>query len=117
MGTNYYSVARGHEERPDLWDCRDDPEVLHIGKSSVGWCFALHVIPEMGINDLDDWVPIFIDPERVIIDEYREPVELLKMMATITARRWPSGLRRHDVGSHCSKQGAGTWDCILGRFS
>lgn len=117
MGTNYYSITRGFEQRSDLWDYRYTSDVLHIGKSSGGWCFALHVYPELGINDLDDWVSIFVDPERVMIDENLEPVDLAKITSTITARAWKGGLKRHQVGRHCVKQGAGTWDCIVGQFS
>ena len=58
MGTNYYL----HE--PPTNKCehcgrQDEKEPLHIGKSSVGWVFALHIIPEMGIEDLEDWIPLF----------------------------------------------------------
>jgi len=45
-------------------------EGLHIGKSSAGWCFSLHVIPEMGINNLDDWKRYFAIDGSKIIDEY-----------------------------------------------
>ena len=34
---------------------KDYYHVLHIGKSSVGWHFALCIYPLIGINSLDDW--------------------------------------------------------------
>lgn len=50
MGTNYYA-----EYQPPCPTCgRQDPP-LHIGKSSAGWCFSLHVIPELGLNDWPEW--------------------------------------------------------------
>ena len=39
MGTNYYLNDR------------------HIGKSSAGWYFALHIYPEENINSLDEVIP------------------------------------------------------------
>jgi hypothetical protein len=145
VGTNYFSVKRGLEDLdPDVfWERRQvgDPEaddILHIGKSSGGWCFSLHIIPELGINDLDDWIRVFIEPDRIIINEYRERIDLTEIMRIITARRWhrpegsgwtpedykrnfaepgPNGLARHALGHGCVKQGEGTWDCITGYFS
>lgn len=144
MGTNYYSVKRGIEnlDPDEFWELKnksamgESDDVLHIGKSSMGWCFSLHIIPERGIHDLDDWIPVFIDPWRIMIDEYMRLVDLTKIMGTITARRgredsrWtaedyesnyaepgPSNLVRHTVGMGCVKHGEGTWDCITGDFS
>jgi hypothetical protein len=141
MGTNYYSVHRSVDlEQFDGWDLRysEDGCCLHIGKSSGGWCFSLHVIPERGINSLRDWIEVFIDPERVIIDEYRDEVDLERMMRVITCRSrdtpngWdeetldrncaepgPNNLVRHRMGDHCDcvGHGEGTWDLITGDFS
>jgi hypothetical protein len=145
VGTNYFSVKRGLEDLdPDaFWERRQDgdpgnDDILHIGKSSGGWCFSLHIIPELGINDLDDWIRVFIEPDRIIINEYRERIDLTEIMRIITARRrnrpgidrWtpedykrnfaepgPNGLARHALGHGCVKQGEGTWDCITGYFS
>lgn len=50
MGTNYYLHTK-----PDCECCGRGFEPLHIGKSSGGWCFSLHVMPEDNINTLDDW--------------------------------------------------------------
>ena len=56
MSTNYYL------HKPSTTQCNHcghDPEsennIIHIGKSSHGWCFALHVYPELDINTLEDW--------------------------------------------------------------
>lgn len=140
MGTNYYSVKRGVEELDGdaFWKLRDGDgdDILHIGKSSGGWCFSLHVIPERGINDLWDWFDLFLDPDRIIINEYRDNVSIADMMRTITQRSraesnsWnadmmqknraetgPANLVRHRIGEGCVSHGIGTWDCITGRFS
>lgn len=140
MGTNYYSVKRGAEtlSSDDFWTLYDQggDDVLHIGKSSGGWCFSLHVIPERGINDLWDWIAIVLDPDRIIIDEYRDTIEFNRLWSIITARSssrqstWsaedyrrncaepgPNNLVRHVIGHGCLGHGLGTWDCIEGRFS
>jgi hypothetical protein len=48
MGTNYYI------ELPHCLSYTESDERYHVGKSSAGWCFALHVDPDKGINDLED---------------------------------------------------------------
>jgi hypothetical protein len=142
MGTNYYSVRRGLDvESPDtFWDLRGTEDCIHIGKSSGGWCFSLHVVPEFGINTLEDWIRMFIEPDRIIIDEYREIVPFERMMGVITqrgrasARVWddefmrkncaepgPNGLYRHSLDHDreygCVGHGEGSYDYISGEFS
>lgn len=51
MGTNYYWY-----ECPPCSECGHEADPLHVGKSSSGWCFSLHIYPELGIETLDDWV-------------------------------------------------------------
>ena len=80
MGTNYYL------ERNVCSECGRPHESLHIGKSSVGWCFSLHVIPDRGINDLDDWIQEFRDHRARIVDEYGSMVGISDMLATIRNR-------------------------------
>lgn len=67
MGTNYYWI----KEDTTCPHCgrRDHDEVrIHIGKSSCGWCFSLHVDPSIGIRSLDDWIERF--DTGFIEDEY-----------------------------------------------
>ena len=73
MGTNYYTKLDGEE--------------LHIGKSSGGWCFSLHVIPELGINDLPDWIDFLTVNHYKIKNEYEEPVTLDELFGVITLRK------------------------------
>jgi hypothetical protein len=143
MGTNYYSVKRGvdYESEECFWNIRGTEDCIHIGKSSAGWCFSLHVVPELGINTLEDWIGMFIEPDRIIINEYRETVSFLDMIRIITHRsrpqsnNWdatmlernhaepgPNNLVRHRVeherrGGGCIRHGEGTWDLITGEFS
>jgi hypothetical protein len=139
MGTNYYL----HNPKP-CQTCGHDPnEPKHIGKSSAGWVFSLHVYPEEGIHDLGDWEREWVN--GVIKDEYGSVVTVDEMRLVIMARarpeRWdeppfmsssweefhrdnysergPAGLIRTDIarsGSRCVKHGDGTWDCFVGEF-
>ncbi len=69
MGTNYYLKTAapcptcGHEQEP-----------LHIGKSSGGWVFSLHVDPDAGLCDLPDWESRWAKPGATITDEYGETI-------------------------------------------
>jgi hypothetical protein len=131
MGTNYYHKRKGKKKR-------------HIGKSSGGWCFSLHVIPEKGIESLEDWKKKL--EKGKIVNEYGDTISLEEMLVIITERHWkrplgegpppfmyaswqqffrqnhaeigPNNLLRHTVdGRHCVGQGDGTWDLIAGTFS
>lgn len=114
MGTNYYL-----HQKPDCECCGRPFEPLHIGKSSGGWCFALHVMPEDNINTLDDWRELWIKPGTFIRNEYGENVLIDDMESIITERTCHGGKpRRIDIdGRHCIGHGAGTWDYIVGEFS
>lgn len=61
MGTNYYLRLKS-EICPHCG--RGDEGLLHIGKSSAGWCFSLHVMNR--IQSLDDWKKAFENPENSI---------------------------------------------------
>ena len=141
MGTNYYI-------RPQLEACEKCGHIAgeleyHIGKSSMGWCFALHVIPDMGLNTWLDWKK-FIQGKK-IFDEYDREVGFEFLESVVTKRRgrpknwnevpafyssWeefhernhsvigPNNLVRSKIDSrHCVGHGPGTWDYIAGEFS
>lgn len=134
MGTNYYH----HDEtRPPCEHCGTKFETFrHIGKSSGGWCFSLHVYPDGdGPRNYDEWSALF---ERGRIeDEYGRYIPPESMRECITQRSWPAqrrmgakwyasnhaqpgpnGLARHTIdGRHCIGHGEGTWDYIIGEFS
>ena len=84
MGTNYYF------RKPLTNYCEhcgrsDPPEELHIGKSSGGWCFGLHVYPEDGIRGLADWEAIWATP-GTIVNAYGEDVTREEMYLVIAER-------------------------------
>ena len=119
MGTNYYFhvqqeavVINGQQE---LLPNFKDSSTLHIGKSSCGWCFALHVIPDLDINDLKDWETFIMDNEGILKDEYDTKVSLDNLLQVITQRKQDS--LRHQPCNRYVKQGKGTWDCLCGNFS
>ena len=125
MGMNYYLHTK-----PPCECCKRPYAPLHIGKSSAGWCFALHVIPEKEINDLEDWRALWLQPWARIEDEYGNPVSTDMIEEIITERVTeqhfhrknhsqcgPNSLFRHAIGNGCVKHGDGTWDYIEGDFS
>ena len=123
MGTNYY-LHKASKSKCE--HCGHDPEaeVLHIGKSSYGWCFSLHVIPEEGINSLEDWVARWGEPGVQIRNEYEEempPEEMYKIITTRGPGKWcheGRELHRHDLDSwNTVAHGPGSWDLIRGEFS
>jgi hypothetical protein len=95
---------------------------LHIGKSSGGWVFGLHVDPELGINDLSDWVALWSKPGSKIVDEFGREVPPEEMLEVITKREW----RGHELQRRVPREfpwrvypdpGGGTWDYMTGEFS
>lgn len=146
MGTNYYATL-GVETRCESCGHHSEPDRLHIGKSSLGWCFSLHVIPELGLTDWPEWEAFLTRQGVTITDEYKAEIDLRELIAVVTERsmppkndRWwefgnyyrdeadfhrqnhsfmgPNNLLRHKVdGTHCIGNGEGTWDLIAGAFS
>jgi hypothetical protein len=130
MGTNYYL----HEATCS--HCGHGKEKLHIGKSSGGWCFSLHVDPDLGIRSLEDWIERWSQPGAYISDEYGDRIDPERMLEVIRDRSWhrpkppdkeflsrnhaapgPKGLLRHAIDPrHCVSHGPGTWDHIIGEF-
>ena len=81
MGTNYYLYPT-----PKCECCGRECEPVHIGKASAGWYFALHVIPEEGINTLEDWKELWSFPGTYIKDEYGNVVPAYMLEKYITQR-------------------------------
>ena len=111
MGTNYFLYRKN----------KGDPliEKVHIGKSSAGWCFSLHVIPEEKILKLSDWQRVLSQPNVLYIkNEYDEIITLEALLRTITQRLTALGpLQRHVVDNiHCIGHGKGSYDYIVGWF-
>ena len=124
MSTNYYL------HKPSTTQCNHcghDPEsennIIHIGKSSHGWCFALHVYPELDINTLEDWKVKWAAEGMKIKNEYGDDVLPIDMLTIITTRRagnWsPKNLdpARHEVdGVYCIGNGSGSFDLMIGEY-
>jgi len=109
VGTNYYL----QDDSRLCIECGRGGVRRHIGKSSAGWVFSLHVYPDDGIHDLDDWRALF---ERwPIVDEYGRDVTADRMVEIITKRSHPDGLSRNDApDGRTYRRGSGTWDCYTG---
>lgn len=84
MGCNYY--LEGY--KPRKLSSEPKEQKLHIGKSSYGWVFALHVLPEQGINDLPDWLKLFHEEDTRIVDEYGREVSREEMVDIIVNREY-----------------------------
>lgn len=131
MGTNYYLHGNVCKS------CGRGDEPLHIGKSSCGWHFGLHVIPEENINSLKDWSKRWCQDDVVIRNEYYDKIKPIDILAIITQRNWNgnpkqksdewykdnhaekglNGLARHKIEArHCIEHGDGTYDLIEGEF-
>ena len=110
MGTNYY--LKQPEACPTCGAEKDKSR--HIGKSSAGWAFALHVYPEDGINSLSDWLSLLFAPDARIVDEYGRVVPAEELMPIIIARE---GVLARASGAHCVGHGGGSYDYITGDFS
>lgn len=132
MGTNFY-YFKNKEKEPD--------NKVHIGLSSGGWCFGLHVYPTEGIWDLKDWINLFKAKYSSIEDEYGNSVHIDEMKSRIKDREGnktlivgetytdlekffevndaqlgPNRLLRRKVRYGCVGHGEGTWDLIVGDF-
>jgi hypothetical protein len=84
MGTNFYL------REPACSHCGHQEEGLHLGKSSYGWCFSLHVYPEEFIytwKDVLQHIIEAINDGSSIVDEYGDFVALPDFVQTVTERR------------------------------
>ena len=136
MGTNYYAF--------NICPTCNHEEELHLGKSSAGWCFSLHIYPELEINTLEELVQYISNKGYKIKNEYGEEKTINEFLDVVTNRSWPherkfpdgwyagwsdfleenhaeegpNGLVRHKLeNGHCIGHGEGTWDYIIGDFS
>ena len=131
MGTNYYF----YKNKP-CPTCGRNDEPMHIGKSSAGWCFTLHIHPEQAILTLSNWVEEWSKKDSLIKDEYDDVISPEEMLDIIENRSHdspipkdrkflndnyavpgPNGLLRHKIDRFCVGHGSGTWDLVVGEFS
>lgn len=133
MGTNYYMVkgeryAEGgydHPLNPLLKWGTGRPPMIHIGKSSGGWCFALRVYPDHGVHTLADW-KVFVErlmrENWAIEDEYGKLYWPKELWPIVEREGWVrqdgQPLTRHTVdNTYCIGQGEGLYDYMVGEFS
>jgi hypothetical protein len=145
MGTNYYmmkgqSVPESDYTHPLSGLIREGTGVcakIHIGKSSYGWCFSLHVMPQHGISNLGDWkvlVDRLLGEGWRIENEYGEALTVEELWKVVERVDWerqevtncdqlklPAAVRplnRHYVdGGSCIGHGEGFYDYMVGWFS
>ena len=86
MGTNFYVDADATCDNPA------HRESLHIGKSSAGWKFGFHGIPELGLTSWAAWQEFLVG--RQITDEYGTELTLAEFVSRVENRRVPSALSR-----------------------
>ena len=137
MGTNYYI------ETDFCAHCGRGEEDYHIGKSSGGWCFSLHVDHAAGIFNLGDIKEKIMQPGSVIVDEYRRILTVDELLSVLTDRgreertedsphgysSWdefhrlngsemgPNNMLRSKIdGIYCVGHGEGTYDFKVGEF-
>lgn len=90
MGTNYYAV-RGRCPECGRYD---ESDRLHIGKSSIGWPFLFHAVPEKGLVDWASWRRYLAEPGVEILDEYNGKSSVEGLDALIVVKR------RHSQDAH-----------------
>lgn len=134
MSTNYYVKTVEKSACRCCGHC-EPSQLLHIGKSSMGWAFALHVTDE--IKSLEDWKKIFKTKGNIILDEYNRVITIEDMLDVITIRKAASqaskmnaeelrrnyaqydrnGLLRSVIDNDRILGHGDTWDLTTGEFS
>lgn len=77
MGTNYYL-------RINACECCKRYDELHIGKSSAGWKFMFHKIPEKA-EDYSQWLELLLKGD--IYDEYGQYVPLKDFLERVDKKQ------------------------------
>jgi hypothetical protein len=116
IGTNYYVETGVKDECPC---CRQlKPQSLHIGKSSIGWAFSLHVDPDNGIYNVANWVAIWNREGARIVDEYGDEILPSAMFKIITVRPGPIFITVPPIRRLPNDQyGGPCYDLVQGDFS
>jgi hypothetical protein len=112
MGTNYYWYSNDQAQHCTTCLCNDG---LHIGKSSAGWNFLLHIHPNLGVHELVDWRSLFCKVGSCIKNEYGDKIAYQEMVDCITKRSHPKGLRSESKRGKPGKEG--TYDLLDFEFS
>jgi len=123
MGTNYYAQwdSCKHCKRADEYDR------FHVGKSSWGWMFSLHVIEQRDWDDdkygmeapqdYEGWLKFLTHSNVRVFDEYSQEMDGALFMDQVVANR-QGDLQRHSLdGKYYTANGKGTWDMCRGEYS
>lgn len=92
MPAKYERLQQSYLTNKDVFDgheySTDWPYVqqIHVGKSSGGWAFNLHVLPDLGITDLEDWAELL--KYGVLKDEYGARKDPENFIESIKQRCW-----------------------------
>jgi hypothetical protein len=135
MGCNYYFHKNVCEH------CGRAEEIIHIGKSSCGWCFTLHVGDEFDNipHSLEEWKKLLNSPNSRIKNEYGKEIPYDELMSIILDRkgnkefdfsreedvdlqknhaiRGPNNLWRHNPEISFGNGGKLPYDLVQGEFS
>lgn len=86
MGTNYYWHIPGNPCSACGHDA--DKGDYHIGKSSAGWTFSFHAVPELGVASYRDWLRTFAaSPHGKIVDEYGREHSVADFVVLVEGKR------------------------------
>ena len=114
MGTNYYAKF------PKVFGTFPSEEDYHIGKSSGGWVFSLHVDEERGINSFNDLLTMLERCDH-IINEYGEEIPIQEMVDIIKRSGYTDArpLVKPEIdGFHCvGFDQEGNCSLIIGNFA
>lgn len=130
MGTNYNWYPK-----EKCTHCMGKHDSIHIGKSSYGWRFSLHVEPdekiecdnkEYYITGLEDWKFLFNIPGSTIVDKNGKTITPEEMITIITDRQKYYKLVHPDTELLCHELDGkfcigiaddGDYDLVAGVFS
>lgn len=129
MAVNYYAVKGDWPSAGEFESLKmgysGRPAMIHVGKSSGGWNFLLHVYPEQDIKTLSDWKAL---AERLIADGWRFESEDRKEISADALWRVVERADYRDSDlmhmrrskpspNYCIGHGEGYYDYIIGDFS
>lgn len=81
MGTNYYC-----DSSPCPY-CGHKKPRLHVGKSSGGWPFLFHSIPEESLLGLQGWCDFVVLYSGALVDEYGKKISVEEFRNLVISKR------------------------------
>jgi hypothetical protein len=99
MGINFYL---------NMGDIGEDLPT-HIGRSAAGWTFALHVYPELGVADLEDWIGLINKYPDSITDQHGKRVTAMEMLTQIQMRETDVDFTKPMSSAAKAAHGVASW--------